>query len=122
MSRAKGLQAPDWVAAYLQRWYPYARKTPNGINGQDIENTPGVSFEIKTSPVWRSSALAQAKRNSNGNLPVVIYLPPGIGERQVGLAYMVLPVERGMRLLEEAGYAPEPGYRVPLENSREVEN
>src|SRR5215475_746880 len=108
MSRAKGLRAPDWVAAYLTTWWPLAKKTPNGRNGQDIENTPGVSFEVKTSPVWRSSALTQAKRNSNGNLPVVVYLPPGIGEKQVELAYAVLPVGRLMELLEDAGYAPNP--------------
>jgi len=106
MSRAKGNQASGWVATYLHPWWPTAEKTPNGRQGQDIENTPGVSFEVKTSPVWRSSALTQARRNSNGALPVVIYLPPGIGEKQVDRAYAVLPVARLMQLLVEAGYAP----------------
>jgi len=112
VSRTKGNQAPGWVASYLRPWWPDAEKTPNGRNGQDIENTPGVSFEVKTSPVWRSSALAQAKRNSNGNLPIVIYLPPGVGERQVGVAYAILPVERLMGLLVDAGYAPDPRWEV----------
>ena len=77
MSRAKGNAAAAWVAAYLRPWWPLAGKTPNGRPGEDIENTPGVSWEIKTGAAWRHEWLAQAERNSHGKLAVVVYLPPG---------------------------------------------
>jgi len=108
MSRTKGNQASGWVARFLRPWWPHAEKTPNGRQGEDIENTPGVSFEVKTSPVWRSSALTQAARNGRGSLPVVVYLPPGIGEKQVELGYAIMPLSRFMDLLVDAGYAPAP--------------
>ena len=60
MSRAKGLEAPAWVAAYLRSWFPSAFKTPNSRKGRDIENTPGIAFEVKTVMEWSPKALKQA--------------------------------------------------------------
>ena len=106
MSRAKGNAAAAWVAAHLRPWWPLAEKTPNGRLGEDIENTPGVSWEIKTGATWRHEWLAQAERNSHGKLAVVVYLPPGCGERNTGNAHAILPLHKLMELLVAAGYAP----------------
>ena len=112
MSRAKGLEAPGWVAAYLRAWFPDAEKTPNSRKGRDIENTPGIAFEVKTSPTWRRSAIDQAAGYaSRGELALVVYLPPGLGERSVGDALVVLPLWAVMPLAVAAGYAPEPRPR-----------
>jgi hypothetical protein len=104
VSRAKGNAAAGWVAAYLRQWWPLAEKTPNGLRGEDIENTPGVSWEVKTGAAWRHEWLAQAERNSGGKIAVVVYLPPGCGERNVGNAHAIVPMHVLMQLLTEAGY------------------
>lgn len=107
MSRAKGLRAPGWVASYLRAWWPHAEKTPNSRPGRDITGTPGVAFEVKTSPTWRHAAIAQAAGyRRGGEVPVVVYLPPGCGEANVSSALAILPLGVLMPVLEEAGYAP----------------
>ncbi|MCL2582955.1 MAG: hypothetical protein FWE35_10905 [Streptosporangiales bacterium] len=110
MSRDRGNRAPAWVAEYVRPWWPLAEKTPNSRPGRDIENTPGVAWEIKTS---RQLALAAAIRQAAGyaepgEVPVVCYLPPGIGERSVGTAMCIMPLAVLMPVLAEAGYAPMP--------------
>jgi len=113
VSRAKGLEAPSWVAAWLRAWFPDAVKTPNSLKGRDIENTPGIAFEVKTSPHWRHKAIAQAAgyADGRGELALVVYLPPGLGERQVANALVVLPLWAVMPLAVAAGFAPEPRPR-----------
>ncbi|HXC62825.1 MAG TPA: hypothetical protein VNZ67_00640 [bacterium] len=113
MSRAKGLEAPSWVARYLRAWFPEAVKTPNSLKGRDIENTPGIAFEVKTSPHWRHKAIDQAAgyADGRGELALVVYLPPGLGEAQVANALVVLPLWAVMPLAVAAGFAPEPRPR-----------
>jgi hypothetical protein len=104
VSRDKGNRAAAWVAVYLRAWWPLAEKTPNGVRGPDIENTPGVAFEVKTGLVWRTEWMTQAARNGDGLVSPVVYLPPGCGETRVGNAYGIVPLHVLMQLLEEAGY------------------
>lgn len=109
MSRDRGLRAPAWVADWLRPWWPDAEKTPNSRPGADIENTPPVRFEIKTSPTWRASAIRQAAGYAGpGEVPVVVYLPPGCGERSVGDALAIMPLRVLMPILVDGGYAPQP--------------
>ena len=103
MSRDKGNRASAWVASYLTAWWPLAEKTPNGRPGADIENTPGVAFEVKTGTQWRAGWLAQAAKY-DGKVRVVVYLPPGCGEKQVANAQAVVPLHVLMHVLKEAGY------------------
>ena len=117
MSRAKGNAAAGWIAAYLRNWWPDAEKTPNGRPGADIENTPGVAWEIKTGTTWRSEWIAQASRNSAGQLAPVIYLPPGLGERSVAQAHAVVPLQVFMQLLIQAGWAPMPADPAKVDMS-----
>lgn len=113
MSADKGKRAARWVADYMRSggWFPLAEATPNGRSGADLENTPGVSFEVKTGAVWRNEWLAQAAKYAGAIHPLV-YLPPGVGEYNVRNAQMILPLHAGMRLLEEAGYTATPPPRI----------
>lgn len=110
MTRAKGNQAAGWVAAYLTRWFPLAEKTPNGRPGRDVMNTPGLAVEVKTSAEWRPKAWAAqvARYPGDGELGLLVYLPPGCGQRSVPEAMALLPLRAVMPLLVAAGYAPEP--------------
>jgi len=103
MSRAKGLRAAPWVARYLTPWWPLAEALPNGRAGADIENTPGVAFEVKTGTDWRAGWLKQAAKY-DGKVKVLVYLPPGCGEAQVANAQAIVPLHVMMGLLKEAGY------------------
>lgn len=109
MSRNRGNRAPHWVAAYLRPWWPSAEPTPNSRNGRDILGTPGAAIEIKTGTEWRNSWLKQAASYADdGEVPILLYLPPGLGERHVADAMGVLPLRILMPLLVAAGYAPAP--------------
>lgn len=73
--------------------------------------TPGVAWEVKTEADWRpAGALAQAARNAaEGELPIVFYCPPGVGQDTVGArGHIVMTPETVMTLLVAAGYAPPP--------------
>jgi hypothetical protein len=109
MSRDKGNAAPAWVATYLQPWWPGCEKTPNSRPGRDLLGTPGVAVEVKTGATWRHKWMDQAAGYAGpGELAVIVYLPPGCGERSVGDALAVLPLREVMPLLVAAGYAPAP--------------
>ena len=103
MSRDKGNRANAWVASYLRAWWPLAEAIPNGRAGADVENTPGVSFEVKTGAQWREAWLRQAAKY-DGKVKVLVYLPPGCGEKQVAHAQAIVPLHVLMQLLKDAGY------------------
>jgi hypothetical protein len=98
------------VAAYLRPWFPDAEKTPNSRCGRDIENTPGVAVEVKTGSEWRPYAWSKqaAGYAQDGELAVLVYIPPGMGETAVlhGDAMAIVPLRALMPLAAAAGYAP----------------
>lgn len=110
MSRGKGNAAPAWVAAYLVPWFPDAEKHPNSRAGRDIDNTPGLAIEVKTGAEWRPNAwMAQAAKYPRvGELAVLLYLPPGMGQARVSDALAIVPLHALMPLAVAAGYAPPP--------------
>jgi hypothetical protein len=109
MSRAKGNEAPRWVAAYLQPWWPGCEAQPNSRKGRDILGTPGTAIEVKTGTTWRTDWKRQADGYAlPGELPMLLYIPPGCGARSVGDAFAVFRVREAMPLLVAAEYAPAP--------------
>jgi hypothetical protein len=114
MSQAKGKRAAAWVAAYLRRWYPSAETPPSSSSsGRDVLGTPGLAVEVKTGARWSHKWIAQAAGYAEASeVYVVVYLPPGCGERSVADALAVLPVRCLMPLLVASGHAPEPGDRI----------
>lgn len=117
MSRAKGNRAPEWVADYVRPWYPLAEKTPNGRAGPDLENTPGMVFEVKTGAEWRPKSwraqVAKYAAADGTELAVLVYLPPGLGEAQVGDAMALVPLRVLMPLAAAGEYAPPPSKEPP---------
>jgi hypothetical protein len=93
------------LATYLQeRGWPLAIPSQLRQPGRDIHNTPGLSFEVKsTAAVPLLSALRQAKRDAGGALPVVVWRPAGYGPAKIGQWVLAMDLEQGLRLL--------PGYR-----------
>jgi hypothetical protein len=109
MSHDRGVRAQRWLAAYLSKWWPDAVSTGSGRRGADVENTPGVAWEMKTASEFRPlSFVEQAAKYAGGCLPVVVYLPNGCGEQSIGDALAFMPLHRLMDVLQDAGYAPEP--------------
>jgi hypothetical protein len=110
MSRGRGNRAPGWVADYLRPWWPSVEPTPNSRKGRDLLGTPGVAWEIKTGAEWRPGAwLKQAEGYAAaGEVPVLLYLPPGFGERAVGETLSIVRTRLLMPVLVGAGYAPPP--------------
>ena len=111
VSRAKGNAAAAWVATYLKTGQyilthhrlpvpdPFAYTTAGAAPAYPGE---AATRHFNLTHEW----LAQAERNSRGKLAVVVYLPPGCGERNTGKAHAILPLHKLMELLVAAGYAP----------------
>ena len=114
MSRARGNAMANAFADYLRPWWPYAEATGSGRNGRDVTGTPGVAFEIKTADDFKRDFkptiwVAQAKANAAYAEPhPVVYLPRGVGARNMANSLFILPAYWGMALLEGSGYAPAP--------------
>jgi hypothetical protein len=114
VSQAKGKRAAGWVAAYLRPWFPSAEKPgSSSLRGRDVLGTPGLAIEVKTGAEWRPNAwLKQAAGYASaGELAVLVYLPPGCGEAQVGEALAIVPLRELLPLAVAAGYAPPPEPR-----------
>lgn len=114
MSRARGNRLQNALARYLIPWYPHAESAGAGRNGTDVLGTPGVVWECKTASEFKrdfrpAAWVAQSKMHAAaGNLPVVVYFPPGIGEQNTANTLAIVPMHVLMRLLTEAEYATQP--------------
>jgi hypothetical protein len=112
VSVKRGNDLQNQLAKYLRAWWPHAESAGAGRNGRDVLGTPGVAFENKTAVDFKrdfrpKAWVAQARLNaSQPDVPVVVYWPPGVGERSADQAMCILPMDQLMRLLEGAGYAP----------------
>lgn len=105
----RSVSIPRGFARYLTAWWPYAEATGTGRQGRDILGTPGVAWEVKTGGEEKFSppaAVRQAVKNAAGDLPIVVWFPPGLGDGSCGKSISMLPTDRLMKLLTEAGYTP----------------
>ena len=112
MSRNLGRRKERMLAAYLRQWWPNAEAPPPSRPGSDVLGTPGVVWENKTAREFRPLEFTrQARRHgSNGEVPVVVYWPQGVGEAHIGDTLAIVPLEVMVRLLTEAGYG---SWRAP---------
>lgn len=114
MSHDRGVRAQRWLAEYLRPWWPGAESAGSGRRGRDIDNTPGVAWEMKTANEFRPLAwVKQCRDNAGADLPVTVYLPNKCGEQSIGDALAILPLHILMGLLEDATYAPPPMRKMP---------
>lgn len=110
MSRDRGVRLQNALAAYLRQWWPSAESAGSGRPGSDVLGTPGIVWENKTSGkgsrnigAWIDQANGHARGNQS--VPhVVVYWPPGVGDKRPELAIAMLPLPDLTRLLREAGY------------------
>ena len=108
MSRDRGIRLQNALAAYLARWWPNAESAGSGRPGSDVLGTPGIVWECKTAREFRPLEWCkQARRHATGLMPtaVCVYIPDGMGEKSIGAALAMMPLEDMMALLIEAGYA-----------------
>lgn len=126
MTRARGNRLQNALADYLTGWWAHAESAGAGRQGTDVLGTPGVVWECKTASDFKrdfrpAAWVAQAKTHAlcncktmcapgcdgdSGNVPVVVYFPPGIGAQNTGSALAIVPLHVLMQLLMQAGYAP----------------
>ncbi len=110
MSHDRGLRLQNALAAYLRQWWPSAESAGSGRPGSDVLGTPGLVWENKTSGSGNRNIgkwLDQAKGHARGNRSVphvVVYWPPGVGERRPELAVAMLALPELVALLVAAGY------------------
>lgn len=105
MTRARGITLQAATAEYLRRWFPRARSTPNGQAGSDVQETAGFVWEVKTVRrvdlfAWAKQAARHAKE---GDIPVLVYYPDGVGARRPERALACVPFEVFMTVCEAAG-------------------
>jgi len=117
VSRARGLVLQNALARYLGAWWPSAESAGAGRPGSDVLGTPGVVWENKTATdfkrdfkptAWMKQCAGHA---ANGDIPVTVYWPKGVGEERPGGALAIVPLPELVDLLREAGYAGQEGYR-----------
>jgi hypothetical protein len=124
VTRARGNRLQNALAAYLTRWWPHAESAGAGRNGTDVLGTPGVVWECKTASEFKRDFrpamwVEQSRRHMIAPpeflphlVPVVVYFPPGIGERNTAHALAIMPMHVLMHLLTDAGYTPDSKGKV----------
>jgi hypothetical protein len=124
VTRDRGNRLQNALADYLTRWWEHAESAGAGRNGTDVLGTPGVVWEAKTAVDFKrdfrpAAWVRQAQQHVfgvdrscaedyiPGDLPVVVYFPPGIGKENTANTLAIMPLHVLMRVLQEAGYTPE---------------
>jgi hypothetical protein len=121
MSRNRGRRYELLLAEYLRTWWPAAEAPPPSRPGTDVLGTPGIVWENKTAREFSPlEFVRQAQRHAackcdpkccatcdgdTGDLPVVVYWPPGVGEKGAACTLAIVPLRDMVRLLAAAGYA-----------------
>jgi hypothetical protein len=110
VSRDRGVRAQNWLAGYLTRsGWPHAESVGSGQRGTDIKGTPGVVWENKTAAEWKINEWVRQARSHawDGQIPVTVYWPVGVGEQTPECALAILPLPVLAGLLRAAGYGTE---------------
>jgi hypothetical protein len=78
-----------------------------GRPGRDLLNWPGVAAEVKaTAGTPTVAALRQTEKYAAGDLPLVIYRPPGYGPDKIMQWPVTMRLETALSLLRAAGLLP----------------
>lgn len=101
---ARGRKSQAIIAEWfrLSGWRG-AESMPASLPGKDITGMPGWSIEAKATAEARlSDALRQAARNSSaGDIPMVVYRPRGLGEKQIGEWMVAMRLADATALMQE---------------------
>jgi len=111
MSRDRGLRLQNALAAYLRQWWPDAESAGAGRPGSDVLRTGDIPWENKTAGKGNRNIGAWIDQ-ARGHAPsltcphVVVYWPPGVGEKRPEMAIAMLPLGELMALLEDGDWTP----------------
>lgn len=103
---ARGRETAQFAARWFrENGWPHAQAKPGASNGQDIDNMPGLSPEVKaTDDMPLLAALRQALANAAGAIPFVVWRPNGYGPAIIGTWVAALRLSDFTTLLRDAGY------------------
>jgi len=109
-NKAKGTAAETAVVNYLNaNGYPFAeRRALAGINDKgDVAGIPAVCIEIKaqrtyTIPAWLKE-LAVEKANAKAKTAFLVVKPNGVGDKNTGQWWAILPLADMVELMRKAG-------------------
>lgn len=103
---ARGRATAQFVAGWFrEHGWPFAQAKTGADTGQDIDNMPGLSPEVKaTSDGPLLAALRQAVGNAGGAVPLVVWRPNGYGPESIREWVIAFRLEDGTKLLRDAGY------------------
>jgi hypothetical protein len=110
MSRDRGIRLQNALARYLTQWWPSAESAGSGRSGTDILGTPGVVWECKTARQFTPAEWCRQARTHislTAQAAITVYIPDGLGEKSMGVAIAMMPLEEMVGLLWEAGYRPD---------------
>lgn len=100
--RATNTLAAEYWAA---NGFPGCASTWGSQPGRDVKFMLGLAPEVKaTSDGDILAALRQAEKNSDGDLPFVLWRPDGYGPEKIDQWVMAFRNNVGTRLLRAAGY------------------
>ena len=110
-AKAKGTAAETAVVNYLiEHGYPHAeRRALNGaLDKGDITGVPCVCIEVKAAknykiPEWLRETAVE-KRNAKADVGVLVIKPVGVGVKNAGDFWAVMPLSEFADLLRDAGY------------------
>jgi hypothetical protein len=104
----RGRRTAAMAAAWFRdHGWPYAANKTGAAAGQDIDNMPGLSPEVKATAGGGdlTGALRQARRNAApGVLPFVVWRPNGRGPERIGEWVVAFTLADATDLLRDAGY------------------
>ena len=104
----------EWFAT---RGWPFAESAGAGRPGVDVTGMPGLACEVKARRAFNLTGfLKQATGERRHGVPFVIVRPDGYGPARIGEWAMILTLEDGTKLLNQAGFGS------PLDSDSEVVN
>lgn len=109
--KARGAETVRILLTPLRTIWPYAEAVGAGSPGRDVTGTPGQAIEVKArrdfNPLaWIRQACSHIR--TEGEIPVVIFRPDGMGEATVLDWPVCLRLRDYLRLSAAAGYGTPP--------------
>lgn len=103
---SRGRKSQELLAEWFrEHGWLNAKSRAASLPGVDVYDMPGLAPEVKaTAGQDFTGALRQAKANSQGALPFVIYRPKGYGPERIKDWIVAFTLDDATELLKKAGY------------------
>jgi hypothetical protein len=101
----RGYQSQRLVADYLRdNGWPYAESAGAGRSGSDVTGVPGLDIEVKARRHLDLMATLRQQAERYDGMAFAVIRPDGYGPASIADWPAVLPLNRIVELLREAGY------------------